>query len=79
MQRRTYLGLFSLMLATVMAAWVCFSAILFAVKFSTLSPSAEAYTRMFTSNEGWITMSFFVGMGWLRCAIGARDRPDCRA
>jgi len=68
-QRRTYLGLFSLMLAMVMAAWIRFSAILFAVKFSTFSPSAEAYTRMLTSNEGWITLSFFVGIGFLLAAV----------
>jgi uncharacterized membrane protein len=69
MQRRTYLGLFSLMLAMVMAAWIRFSAILFAVKFSTLSPSIEAYTAMFTSSEGWIALSFFVGIGFLLAAV----------
>lgn len=68
MQRRMYLGLFSLMLAMVMAAWIRFSAILIAVKFSTLSPSADAYTRMFASSEGWITLSFFVGIGFLLAA-----------
>lgn len=69
MQRRTYLGLFSLMLAMVMAAWIRFSAVLFAVKFSTLSPSVEAYTSMFTSSDGWITLSFFVGVGFLLAAV----------
>lgn len=69
MQRRTYLALFSLMLAMVMAAWIRFSAILFAVKFSTFSPSVEAYTRMFTSGDGWITLSFFAGIGFLLAAV----------
>jgi len=69
MQRRTYLALFSLMLAMVMAAWIRFSAILFAVKFSTFSRSVEAYTRMFTSGDGWITLSFFVGIGFLLAAV----------
>ncbi len=69
MQRRTYLALFSLMLAMVMAAWIRLSAVLFAVKFSTLSPSVEAYTHMFTSSDGWITLSFFVAIGFLLAAV----------
>lgn len=68
-QRQTYLGLFSLMLAMVMAAWIRLSAVLFALKFSTLSPSVEAYTRMFTSSDGWITLSFFVAIGFLLAAM----------
>jgi len=69
LQRRTYLGLFSLMLAMVMAAWIRFSAILFAVQFSTLSPSIEAYTRIFSSNEGWMTLALFIGVGFLLAAV----------
>jgi uncharacterized membrane protein len=68
-QRRTYLALFSLMLALMMAAWVRFSALLFALKFNTLTPTVEAYTRMLTSSEGWITLSFFVGIGFLLAAV----------
>jgi uncharacterized membrane protein len=67
-QRRTYLALFSLMLALVMAAWIRFSALLFAIKFNTLTPTAEAYTQMLASSEGWITLSYFVGIGFLLAA-----------
>lgn len=56
------------MLGLVMAAWVRFSALLFALKFSTLNPSLEAYTSMFTSSEGWITLSYFFGIGFLLVA-----------
>jgi len=65
LQRRTYLALFSLMLALVMAAWVRFSALLFALKFNTLTPTLETYTQMLTSPEGWIALSFFVGIGFI--------------
>ena len=68
LQRRTYLALFALMLALVMAAWIRFSALLFALKFNMLSPSVEAYTQIFTSSEGWITLSFFGGVGFLLAA-----------
>lgn len=68
-QRRTYLALFSLLLALVMAAWVRFSALLFAVKFNTLSPSLEAYTMLLGSADGWITLGYFVGIGFLLAAV----------
>jgi uncharacterized membrane protein len=68
-QRRTYLALFSLMLALVMAAWIRFSALLFALKFNTLTPTMEAYTQMLTSSEGWITVSYFVGIGFLLATV----------
>ena len=68
-QRRTYLALFSLMLALVMAAWIRFSALLFALKFNTLTPSVEAYTRMLASSEGWITLSYFVGIGFVLAVV----------
>ncbi|MCG8073739.1 MAG: DUF2189 domain-containing protein [Candidatus Thiodiazotropha taylori] len=64
-KRSTNLALFATLLALVMAAWVRISALLFAVKFSTLTPSIEAYTSLFSSAEGWITMSYFVGIGFL--------------
>ena len=68
-QRRTYLALFSLMLALVMAAWIRFSALLFALKFNTFTPTAEAYTQMLTSSEGWITLSYFFGIGFLLATV----------
>jgi uncharacterized membrane protein len=68
-QRRTYLALFSLMLALVMAAWIRLSALLLALKFSTLKPTVEAYTQMLSSSEGWITLSYFAGIGFLLAAV----------
>ncbi|MES9972025.1 MAG: DUF2189 domain-containing protein [Candidatus Thiodiazotropha sp.] len=65
MKRASYLALFSVMLSLVMAAWIRISALVFAVKFNTLSPSIEAYTSMLSSSDGWITLSFFIGMGFL--------------
>ena len=64
-QRRTYLTLFSLLLALTMAAWIRFSALLFAIKFNTLSPSIEAYTGMLASSDGWITLGYFFGIGFV--------------
>ena len=62
-QRRTYLALFSLMLALVMGAWIRLTALLFAFKFNTLSPPIEAYAALFTSADGWMTLAFFLGSG----------------
>lgn len=64
-QRKTYLALFSLLLAVTMAAWIRFSALLFALKFNTLSPSIEAYTALLSSSDGWITLSYFIGIGFI--------------
>ena len=69
MHRKTYLALFSLMLALVMAAWIRFSALLFALKFNTLTPAVETYTQMLTSGEGWIALSYFVGIGFLLVTV----------
>lgn len=68
-QRKTYLTLFSLMLALVMAAWIRFSALIFALKFTTLSPSIEAYTSLLTSTDGWIVLTFFFGIGLLLAIV----------
>jgi uncharacterized membrane protein len=62
-RRKTYLTLFSLLLALTMAAWIRFSALLFALKFNTFSPSIEAYTALLGSTDGWITLSYFIGIG----------------
>jgi uncharacterized membrane protein len=68
-RRKTYLALFSTVLALVMAAWVRFSALLFAVKFTTVSPSIDAYTTLLTSTDGLITLGYFVGSGVLLAAV----------
>jgi uncharacterized membrane protein len=64
-QRKTYLALFSVLLALVMAAWVRFSALLFAVQFSSYRPTIEAYTQILTSNDGWMTLGLFIGVGFI--------------
>lgn len=69
MRRSTYLALFSLTLSLIMAAWIRLSALLFAVTFSTLSPSIEAYTNLLNSSDGWITLSFFVGIGFVLATV----------
>lgn len=69
MRRSTYLALFSLTLALVMAAWVRFSALLFAVQFSTLSPSIEAYTSLLSSTDGLITLGIFIGAGFILALV----------
>ncbi len=68
-RRKTYLALFSLMLALIMAAWVRFSALLFAVKFSTLTPSVETYTRLLTSSDGWVALAYFGIVGFVLAAV----------
>ena len=70
-QRSTYLALFSLMLALVMAAWVRFSALLFAIQLNTLSPypSMQALTNIFSSPEGLTTLAFFIGAGLLLVSV----------
>ena len=69
MQRKTHLALFSLLLALVMAAWIRFSALLFALKFNTLTPTVETYTQMLTNSEGWIALSYFVGIGFVLATV----------
>ena len=68
-RRKTYLALFTLMLTLVMAAWIRFSALLFAVTTSTLNPTANAYMNMLTSPDGWVTLAFFVGIGLLLVTV----------
>ena len=68
-QRATYLGLFSVLLALVMAAWVRFSALVFAFHFSTLSPTAQAYTSLLSSPDGWAVLGLFFGIGFLLAAV----------
>jgi uncharacterized membrane protein len=70
-RRSTYLALFSLMLALVMAAWVRFSALLFAIQLNTLSPypSMQAFTNMLSTPEGLITLGFFIAAGLLLVSV----------
>lgn len=68
-RRATYIALFSLSLTLVMAAWVRFSALLFAIKFSAVNPSVEAYFSAATSPDGWIAIAFYAAVGLLLSVI----------
>jgi len=68
-QRKTYLALFSLVLTLIMAGWIRLSALIFALKFNTLSPSVEAYTGLLASADGWMTLAYFGGIGFLLVTI----------
>lgn len=65
LQRRTSLGLFAVVLAIVMAAWVRISALLFAIQFTTLSPSINSYLGLLRGEgDPWV-LAYFVGVGFL--------------
>ena len=68
-RRRTYLALFALMLSLVMAAWIRFSALLFAVTTSTLNPTASPHINLLSSPDGWVTLAFFIGTGLLLVTV----------
>jgi uncharacterized membrane protein len=62
--RATNLALFAVFLALIMTAWVRLSALLFAVKFGTLSPSIEGYLGVLGGSGGDpIVWSYFVLIG----------------
>lgn len=67
--RKTYLAMFSLMLALVMAAWVRFSALLLAVTFNSVSVSANAFLNVFASPEGWYAIAYFLGVGLILAIV----------
>ncbi|CRI65728.1 Integral membrane [Thiocapsa sp. KS1] len=68
-ERRTNLSLFALLLGLIAAAWVRLSALLFAVKFNTLSPSIEGYVGILSGNFDPVVMAFFFGIGFLLAAV----------
>jgi len=68
-KRKTYLALFSLVLSLIMAAWIRFSALLFAVTTSTLNPAANTYINLLSSSDGLITLTFFAGVGLLLVTV----------
>jgi uncharacterized membrane protein len=62
--RSTNLALFAVFLALIMAAWVRLSALLFAVKFGTFSPSIEGYLGVLGGSGGDpIVWAYFVSIG----------------
>lgn len=61
--RATNLGLFALFLTLVAAAWVRLSALLFAIKFNTLSPSVEGYLGILSGAGDPVALAYFVLIG----------------
>jgi uncharacterized membrane protein len=68
-ERRTNLSLFALLLGLIAAAWVRLSALFFAVKFNTLSPSIEGYVGILSGHFDPVVMTFFFGIGLLLAAV----------
>ena len=64
-ERRTNLSLFVLFLSLIAAAWVRLSALLFAIQFTTLSPSTNDYLGLLSGRFDPVVTSFFVGIGLL--------------
>lgn len=65
-QRSTDLGLFVLFLGLIMAAWVRFSALLFAFQDSLITPDAGGYAGLlYAGSLDPTLLAFFVGIGAL--------------
>ncbi len=64
-ERRTNLSLFVLFLGLIAAAWVRLSALLFAIQFSTFSPSIESYRGLLQGDFDPMVGGLFVGVGLL--------------
>jgi uncharacterized membrane protein len=62
---KTNMALFGLFLAMVMVAWVRLSALLFAIQFTTLSPSIGDYTGILRGHFDPVVMAYFFGIGFL--------------
>lgn len=63
--RSANLGLYAVFLALVMAAWVRFSALLFALKFSTFSVSVDGYLGVLSGSGDPVAVAYFVLIGLL--------------
>jgi uncharacterized membrane protein len=64
-ERRTNLSLFVLFLALIMAAWVRFAALLFAIQFDLFSPSIEGYLGLLRGQGDPVVLAYFIGIGFL--------------
>ena len=68
-QRATYLALFSLTLSLVMAAWVRFTALAFAIRLNAFTPPDQALQVLLTTAEGLGFIGFMVGVGFLLVSV----------
>ena len=68
-QRKLSIGIFSLILALVMAAGIRLSALVLALKLNLFSLSPAAFLQAFSNPDGWVALAFFVGIGVLVAAV----------
>ncbi len=68
-ERRSNLGLYTVLLALIMVAWARVSALLFAIKFNTINPSVEAYLALFSGPTDIVILSYFFGIGLLLALV----------
>lgn len=68
-QRTTSLALFSLLLSLVMAAWVRFTALAFAIRLNAFTPPDQALQVLLTTADGWGFIGFMVGVGFLLVSV----------
>lgn len=68
-RRKTYLGLFALMLTLIMAAWVRFSALVFAVVYNGLTPNADVLSFAWLGSDNLFAFSYVSSMGLLLAGI----------
>lgn len=64
-KRKTYLGLFALMLTLVMAAWVRFSALIFALTHNVFTPNANILNLSSLGQDGMVAIAYGAGVGLL--------------
>ena len=67
-ERRSNLSLFVLFLGLLMAAWVRFAALLFAINFEVFSPSIEGYLGLLSGQGDPAVVAYFIGIGFLLAA-----------
>jgi uncharacterized membrane protein len=68
-RRKTGLALYALFLALVMAAWVRFASLVFAIKFDLASPSVEGYLGLSTGSADPAVIGYFLLVGLLLAAV----------
>ena len=68
-KRRTYLGLFALMLTLVMAAWVRFSALVFALTYNGFTPNANILNPSTLGQDGMVAIAYAAGIGLLLAIV----------
>ena len=68
-QRATHVALFSLLLSLVMAAWIRFTALAFAIKLNAFTPPDQAFQVLLTTTDGLGFIGFITGVGFLLVSV----------